>query len=136
MKPTKLLRTSTFRLALIYMVLFAGSVLLLLGFIYWSTVAYMANQTDATIEAEITGLAEHYRQRGLRGLADSINDRLERDPDSSSVYLFASPNYTPLGGNLSAWPNVTPTANGWLNFEFKDPRAGGRVFHARARAFL
>ena len=63
-----LLRTSTFRLALVYMVLFAGSVLILLGFIYWSTVTYMAEQTDATIRAEITGLAEQYRQRGLNGL--------------------------------------------------------------------
>ena len=66
MKPLELLRTSTFRLALLYMALFAGSVLLLLGFIYWSTVAFMANQTDAIIEAEIVGLAEQYRERGLR----------------------------------------------------------------------
>ena len=38
----KLLRTSTFRLALIYMVLFGGSVLLLLGFIHWATAGFMA----------------------------------------------------------------------------------------------
>lgn len=136
MSQNKLLHTSTFRLALVYMVLFAGSVLLLLGFIYWSTVAYMANQTDATIEAEITGLAEQYRERGLNGLAETISNRLERDPNSSLVYLFASPNLTPLAGNLSAWPDVTPTADGWLNFEFKDPRAGGRLIQARARAFI
>jgi len=118
------------------MVLFAGSVLLLMGFIYWSTVAYMANQTDATIKAEITGLAEQYRERGLSGLVDTVTERLERDPDSSSVYLLASPALSPLAGNLSAWPDVAPTADGWLNFEFKDPRAGGRLFQARARAFI
>jgi signal transduction histidine kinase len=131
-----LLHTSTFRLALVYMVLFAGSVLLLLGFIYWSTVAYMANQTDATIRAEITGLAEQYRERGLDGLVETISERLERDPDSSSVYLFASSRLSPLAGNLSAWPDVSPTDDGWLNFEFKDSRAGGRIFQARARPFI
>jgi len=110
--------------------------LLLLGFIYWSTVAFMANQTDATIEAEITGLAEQYRERGLNGLVTTIAERLERDPDSSSVYLFASPNHIPFAGNLSAWPDVSPTPDGWLNFEFQDPRAGGRMFHARARPFV
>ena len=136
MKPVELLRTSTFRLALLYMALFAGSALLLLGFIYWSTVAFMANQTDATIEAEITGLAEQYRARGLNGLVGTITKRLERDPESSSVYLLASQNYTPLAGNLTAWPDVEPTQAGWLNFEFKDPRASGRVFHARARPFV
>ena len=136
MKPSELLRTSTFRLALLYMALFAGSALLLLGFIYWSTVAFMANQTDATIEAEITGLAERYRERGLNGLVGSIRKRLERDPQSLSVYLLASPDYTPLAGNLTAWPDVEPTQDGWLNFEFEDPRAGGRVFQARVRPFV
>jgi len=118
------------------MVLFAGSVLLLLGFIYWSTVAFMANQTDATIEAEIVGLAEQYRERGLNGLVGTIKERVERDPDSASVYLFASSSYTPLAGNLSAWPDTALTQDGWLNFEFEDSRAGGRVFHARARPFV
>ena len=131
-----LLRTSTFRLALVYMVLFAGSVLILLGFIYWSTVTYMAEQTDATIRAEITGLAEQYRQRGLSGLEITISERVERDPDGSSVYLFASPNRQPLAGNLSAWPDAAPAADGWLDFEFHDERAGGRVFQARARVFV
>jgi len=118
------------------MALFAGSVLLLLGFIYWSTVAFMANQTDATIEAEIVGLAEQYRERGLNGLVGTIKERIERDPDSSSVYLFASPGYKPLAGNLSAWPDTSLTDGGWLNFKFEDTRAGGRLFHARARPFL
>jgi signal transduction histidine kinase len=134
--PSNLLATSTFRLLLAYVALFAGSVLLLLGFIYWSTVAYMSKQTDATIEAEITGLAEQYRERGLNGLADTISDRLERDPDSSSVYLFAAPDRRPLAGNLSFWPQVSPSADGWLDFEFRDPRAGGRLFQARARSFV
>jgi len=135
-KPSELLRTSTFRLALLYMALFAGSALLLLGFIYWSTVAFMANQTDATIEAEVVGLAEQYRERGLKGLVGTISERLERDPESSSVYLLASPSYSPLAGNLTGWPDVEPSQAGWLNFEFKDPRAGGRLFHARARPFI
>ena len=133
---TSLLNTSTFRLALIYMVLFAGSVLILLGFIYWSTVAYMSEQTDETIRAEITGLAEQYRQRGLSGLEESISERIERDPDGSSVYLLASPSRQPLAGNLSPWPDTRPAGDGWLEFELKDTRAGGRIFEARARAFI
>lgn len=136
MNPNNLLATTTFRLVLAYAALFAGSVLLLLGFIYWSTVTYMSQQTEATIQAEITGLAEQYRERGLNGLAETISDRLERDPDSSSVYVFATPDRRPVAGNLSAWPKATPDADGWLDFEFRDPRAGGRLFQARARAFV
>lgn len=136
MKTTELLRSSSFRLSLVYMVLFAGSVLLLLGFIYWATVGYMAKQTDATIEAEITGLAEQYREGGLSNLVNILQDRVERDPDSSSVYLLASKNFSPLAGNIDAWPDVKTDSDGWLTFAFKDTRAGGRVFQARARPFL
>ena len=58
MKITDLLRSSTFLLAISYMALFTGSVLLLLLFIYWSTVAYMVQKTDASIKYEINLLAE------------------------------------------------------------------------------
>ncbi len=135
-KPHTLFASSTFRLALVYMLLFASSVLVLLGFIYWSTVAFMSTQNDATIEAEITGLAEQYRERGLNGLVEIIAERVKRDPDSSMVYLFASRQLEPLAGNLSAWPDVKPDEDGWLNFEFSDPRANGRIFLARARPFV
>jgi signal transduction histidine kinase len=136
MKTAELLRSSSFRLSLIYMILFAGSVLLLLGFIYWSTVGFMARQTDATIEAEITGLAEQYRVGGLGKLVNILQERVERDPDSSSVYLLASPSYKPLAGNIDGWPNVETGSDGWLTFAFKDTRAGGRIFEARARPFV
>jgi len=68
MKACTLFGSSTFRLALVYMLLFASSVLVLLGFIYWSTVGYMSVENDATIEAEITALAEKYRERRSKGL--------------------------------------------------------------------
>ena len=136
MITTDLLRSSSFRLSLVYMILFAGSVLLLLGFIYWSTVGFMARQTDATIEAEITGLAEQYREGGLGNLVNILQERVERDPDSSSVYLLASRSFKPLAGNIDAWPNVETGSDGWLSFAFKDTRAGGRVFQARARPFI
>ena len=118
------------------MMLFAGSVLLLLGFIYWSTVSYMSEQTDATIEAEITGLAEQYREGGLNDLVNTIKQRVKRDPDSSSIYLFASSSYKPLTGNINTWPDAEADDDGWLNFELKDIRADGQIFQARARPFV
>ena len=37
--------------------------LAMLALIYWQTVIYSTRQTDETIDAEITGLAEQYRDR-------------------------------------------------------------------------
>ena len=112
----KTFRSSTFRLALVYMGLFLVSVLLLLGFIYWFTARYMVRQTDATIETEISGLAERYTVGGLSGLHDLLAERLARRPAGSAIYLLTGPRYVPLVGNLDHWPRTTPTKDGWLNF--------------------
>ena len=52
----RLLETSTFRLALVYLALFGVSALALLGFLYFATARVLERQTTETIEAEITGL--------------------------------------------------------------------------------
>ena len=80
--------------------------LLLLGFLYWSTAGYLATQTDATIEAEIEGLRDQYRQRGLDGLSQIIGERIRRDPRGDSVYLFATPTFRALAGNVTRWPDA------------------------------
>ena len=72
MRRPNLFRTIAFRLTLLYVVLFTASVAAILGFIYWSTVEVIDRQTTATIEAEIKGLAEQYKERGLAGLVEVI----------------------------------------------------------------
>ena len=68
----KLLRTSTFRLAALYLILFAVSVSALLGYVYWNTAVLLQEQTDYTIQAEVQGLADQYRLRGLNGILDTV----------------------------------------------------------------
>jgi signal transduction histidine kinase len=131
-----LLHSSTFRLALIYMVLFGASVLLLLGFIYWSTAAYLTQQTDQTIEAEIADLAERYRTAGLAGLTTLISERLSRKPAGSAVYLLVNKSLDPLLGNLNRWPRDAQVQNGWVDFQLEEPGADNVDIHpARARVF-
>jgi signal transduction histidine kinase len=135
-RPAKWLRSSSFRLALVYMALFGGSVLLLLTFIYWSTAAYMAQQADATIEAEIAGLAERYRTSGLAGLRDTISERVSRKPGGYSIYLLADDDLRALLGNISHWPAVPATEDGWLDFRLEGQGwPEGEIHRARARAF-
>ena len=54
----RLLRTHAFRLAALYFLVFAASVLGVLLFVYWTTASFIERQTEATLDAEITGLAE------------------------------------------------------------------------------
>ena len=136
MRFARVLRSSTFRLAVLYMALFGASVAVLLTFIYWSTAGYMALQTDDTIEAEVTGLAERYGISGLDGLIRSIDERISRKPNGDAVYLLTDDRLTPLIGNLDRWPRVAPDDDGWLSFNLEQTTEDGDVTHrARARPF-
>jgi len=131
-----LLKSVTFRLALVYAGVFGASALLLLGFVYWSTAAYLSREADAAIEAEVAVLAERYRAAGLSGLTASMLERITRRPAGSSVYLLADERLHPLVGNLSEWPAGTASPKGWVSFRLEE--AGwppGQVHLARARVF-
>lgn len=133
----RLLRSSPFRLAVAYVALFGSSALVLLAFIYWSTAGYMLRQADATIEVEITGLAEGYRSMGLLGLTRTIRERLSRTPAGPSVYLLVDGGYNPIIGNLDRWPAVEPDEQGWLNFRLgtQGVTEEGIAHRGRARVF-
>ena len=132
----KLFRSSSFRLAALYMLLFGASALVLLGFIYWSTAGYMARQADAAIQADIELLAERYRSRGLPGLTALIVERIAEDPGRSNLYLLTDNGFNRIVGNLDNWPEVTEDSEGWLNFRLRDAANPQREAHgARARTF-
>lgn len=120
MQLGRLFRTSVFRLTLAYMALFAVSVGALLAFIYWATLGYIERQTSATIEAEITGLHEQFERRGLRGLADIINERVQRDDERRSIYLLADAIGRPLAGNVPYWPPTLDVSDEWVDFTKRD----------------
>ena len=138
MKILSLLRTSTFQLAIMYMVLFATSVFILMGFIYWATAGYMSSQTDETIEAEIIGLAEQYQRQGLNGLISVIRERVARDPNGKAIYLFTARDFIKLAGNISKWPEDGEVQEGWLNFTLGENLGwpGEESRPARARVFI
>ena len=113
----RFLRSSTFRLALVYVALFGASALLLLAFIYWSTAGYMTRQTKAAIEAEIGTFAERYRTTGIPGLVALIEERL---PSESSIYLLVDPAFRRFVGNLEGgWPRNPSGEDDWLEFQVR-----------------
>ena len=132
MQLPRLFLTTTFRLALIYLGLFLILVLFLLGFVYWTTSGVADRQIDDTIEAEITGLAEQYRLRGLGGLSDVVAERSRNQ--RYSLYLLTGPGGFALAGNLNAWPEAKTDPNGWFDFAYRRTVAGDVETHnARAR---
>jgi signal transduction histidine kinase len=117
MRLKTLFRTSVFQLTLVYMALFAFSAIALSVFIYWSTFGFLEHQTNAVIEAEMGGLREQYERRGLAGLADILNERVQRDADGRTAYLLTDAIGRPLAGNVPFWPDELDDRLGeWVDF--------------------
>jgi len=130
--PARLIRTSAFRIAALYLVLFGASVSGLLGFIYWQSAGFIARQTDETVAAEITGLAEQYRQLGLGGLTRIVAERSRNQ--RASLYLLTDPLRRPRAGNIDQWPDAPEDEEGWMTFPYERPVGGElRTHAARAR---
>lgn len=134
MKPAfKLLRTSTFRLAALYLLLFVISVGALLGYVYWNTAVLLERQTDETIRAEVNALADQYRLRGVRGIIDTIQRR--SDDENGSVYLLVDSAGQRVAGNLTKLPALPEGEDAsWIEFPLDVEKATGRESHM-ARAF-
>jgi len=134
--PTRLLSATGFRIALLYLLLLGATLLVLVGFVYWSTAALIEGQAQDTVDAEIRGLAEQYRDGGLARLVEVIDERSGVEGVSKGVYLLTDWQYQPLAGNLAAWPDGEPDEGGWLRITLRrladpdpDPRSVlGRKF--------
>src|SRR5580698_2675145 len=130
----RLLRTQAFRIVLVYGLLFAFSVSALLFFTYWNTRRTLDDQTDQTIEAEITGLNEQYERLGIRGLNESVMSRSLHP--GQALYILTDSAHRYLAGDLDSWPSITTDPGNFVEFEYERPvngvpdtrRARGRLF--------
>lgn len=132
----RLLETSTFRLALIYLALFGVSALTLLGFLYFRTAVVMQQQTEDTINAEITGLNDQYQAGGVIGLKRAIDRRSEINPNRASIYLLTDAFGSWIAGNLEGRPPEAVVPDTWLRVAVQVP--DGDTFqehHALAKVF-
>lgn len=110
----RLLRSLTFRLALIYLALFSLSVALLLGLVWWTTVERPLQQVEASILREADALGDIYIVDGSRALEVALARRAATISDRKAFHA-----YTAIDGRIVAnLPSWTPRARpGWQRFE-------------------
>src|SRR5262245_47133421 len=85
----KLLRTTLFKLSLVYLTVFALFAAFLIGYFAWTTSSLITQQITETIDAEINGLSELYNQGGIRRLLLLVDARSRRP--GSNLYLVTTP---------------------------------------------
>ncbi len=107
----KLFRTTTFKLTLVYLTVFALFAAFLLGYFALNTRRLITEQITDTVNAEINGLAEQYRLGGIRRLVIVIDARARRP--GSSLYLVTTFAGEALAGNVTALAPGILDKPGW-----------------------
>jgi signal transduction histidine kinase len=107
----KLLRTTAFKLTLVYLTIFAVFAGFLLGYFAWNTNRLITDQITQTVDAEISGLTEQYRLGGLRRLVFIIEARSRRS--NTNLYLVTAPAGEALAGNVGSLFVGTLNTPGW-----------------------
>ena len=102
----KIAHNSTFRMVFLYFVLFILSSLILLSFIYWSTVGYIYKQLDHHIEYDMQRLQYIYDTEGKEHLIDAIESSLKQKNYESIYLLYDQKKKQILAGNLNKIPDI------------------------------
>lgn len=130
----KLFRTTAFKLALAYSIVFALAAGGVFAGIGWNVRNVVDDQIANTIDADIRGLADQYAQGGIYTVVQSIERRLRRPGDD--LYLVTTAGGDPLVGNIAALPNVTFTENTLSETTYQRTGENGAKHRALVRAFV
>jgi signal transduction histidine kinase len=113
----KLIRTTAFRLTLVYLFLFALFAASLLGYFAWNTRRLITEQITTTVNAETGEISEIFGRRGLRGLISTIENRALRP--GSNLYLVTAPTGQALAGNVGSLAPGVMATSGWSETAYR-----------------
>lgn len=113
----KLLRTTAFRLTLVYLLIFALFAAFLLGYFALNTRLLINDQIVRTVDGEIADLTRRFDLAGLRGLVIAIETRSGHP--GSSLYLLTTSTGDGLAGNVGSLETGAIERTGWLETAYR-----------------
>ncbi|HTV36949.1 MAG TPA: ATP-binding protein [Xanthobacteraceae bacterium] len=113
----KLLRTTVFRLTLVYLLIFILFAAALLAYFALNTRRLINEQITDTVRTEINGLTDQYERGGI-GRVEAAVDVRSRRP-GSNLYLLTTPAGEGLAGNIGALEVGALDHQGWLETSYR-----------------
>jgi len=113
----KLIRTTAFRLTLVYLFLFALFSASLLGYFAWNTRRLITEQITTTVNAETGEISDIFSRRGLRVLVHTIENRALRP--GANLYLVTTPAGQAIAGNVGSLAPGVMATSGWSETAYR-----------------
>lgn len=133
MRLPRLLRTTPFRLTLLFLVLFAAAASAFLGYIYVATAGEVNRRSQAEISREFESLEAAYRQGGVDALNQTIVERATGE--KPFLYFLADKTGKRISGSIEESPVSDFTGDGptWASFKVTETDLDGAEVKAAAR---
>ncbi|MEQ1809108.1 MAG: HAMP domain-containing sensor histidine kinase [Terricaulis sp.] len=132
MRPSlSLLRTTTFRLALVQAGIVLVFVLALLGYVYFATVGQLNADSDLLADQEYAALDRAYGEGGIRRLNQEVVERAARQ--GPLLYVLAESNGAVITGDFQQLPQTPAGAAERVDFSFERVDEEGNAIRGRAR---
>ena len=113
----KLIRTTAFRLTLVYLFLFAVFAASLLGYFAWNTRRLINEQIITTVNGEVGEISKIYARRGLWGVERAIENRALRP--GANLYLLTMPTGQAVAGNVGSLAPGVMATTGWSETRYR-----------------
>jgi signal transduction histidine kinase len=113
----KLIRTTAFRLTLVYLFLFAVFAASLLGYFAWNTRRLINEQIITTVNGEVGEISKIYARRGLWGVERAIENRALRP--GANLYLLTTPAGQAVASNVGSLAPGVMATTGWSETRYR-----------------
>lgn len=126
-----LLRTTTFRLALVQAGVVIAFVIALLLYIYVATAGQLIRDSDVLADQEFGVLANAYDEGGIRRLNQEVIERAARQ--GPMLYVLAGTDGAVITGDFRQLPELPGEAVQRVDFSFERIDESGQIVRGRAR---
>jgi signal transduction histidine kinase len=113
----KLIRTTAFRLTLVYLFIFALFAASLLVYFAWNTRRLITEQITTTVNAETGEISDIFGRRSLHGLVLTIENRALRP--GANLYLVTTPAGQAIAGNVGSLAPGVMATTGWSETAYR-----------------
>jgi len=131
---SKLFRTTAFKLAVAYSIIFAVAASLVVMNVGRNVRGVLEDQISETIDADIRGLSDQYAQGGVQQVVQSIERRI-RQP-GGDIYLLTTFAGDSIVGNVTSLPITTLSGDGLVETTYQRPGEKEARRRALVRVFV